>query len=121
MRPALLYDGDCRFCRFAARAVDRLDPEHRLALLPFDDPDAAALLSELPEGERAASWQLFLPGGRRASRGRGLVDLLDALDRAPRLAAALQRVPLDSLYALVANRRRALGRLVPDGPAPRRP
>ena len=121
MRPTLLYDGDCRFCRFVARAVDRLDRDHRLALMPFDDPGAAPLLERLPDGERAASWQLVLPDGRLASRGRGVADLLHEIGRAPRLASALRSLPLDRLYAIVARYRRQLGRLVPDRPAPRRP
>jgi len=121
VRPTLLYDGDCRFCRFAARAVDRLDRDRRLALLPFDDVDAASLLEQLPNGEGTASWQLFLPDGRRVSHGCGVVDLLREIDRAPHVASALQSLPLDRLYAIVARYRRQLGRLVPDGPAPRRP
>jgi predicted DCC family thiol-disulfide oxidoreductase YuxK len=120
VRPTLLYDGNCRFCRFAARAVDRLDRDRLLTLLPFDDPEAAPLLERLPPGERAASWQLLLPDGRRGSRGRGLVDLLHALDRAPRLAKALTFLPLDAAYTVVASRRSLLGRLVPDRPGPRR-
>ena len=120
MRPTLLYDGDCRFCRFAARTADRLDRERRIALLPFDDPDALELVERLPAGERAASWQLVLPDGRRASRGRGVVELLRVTGRAPRLAWSLRLLPLDHLYAVVARHRPALGKLVPDGPGPKR-
>jgi predicted DCC family thiol-disulfide oxidoreductase YuxK len=116
-----LYDGGCRFCRFAARAVIRFDRARSLAVLPFDDAAAKPLLERIPIGERTSSWQLLLPDGRRASRGRGAVELLHELRRAPRLAAALQTLPLDRLYTLVARHRRQLGRLVPNGPAPRRP
>jgi predicted DCC family thiol-disulfide oxidoreductase YuxK len=120
MRSTLLYDGECRFCRFAARAVIRLDRDQRLAVLPFGDPEAESLLERIPEDERAASWQLVLADGRRATKGRGVVDLLGELQKAPRLARALAALPLDLLYTVVAHHRRYLGRLVPNGPAPRR-
>ena len=98
----------------------RLDREGRLAVLPFDDAEAQQLFDRIPVGERTSSWQLLLPDGRRASKGRGVVDVLHEVHRAPRLAAALQTLPLDRLYTLVARHRRRLGRLVPNGPGPRR-
>ena len=120
MRSTLLYDGECRLCRFAARVVIRLDREQRLVVLPFDHPDAERLLERIPEHDRTASWQLLLADGSRASKGRGVVDLLGELQRAPRLAQVLKQFPLDALYAFIARHRRYLGRIVPDGPAPRR-
>jgi predicted DCC family thiol-disulfide oxidoreductase YuxK len=101
--------------------VIRLDRERSLAVFPFDDAEAKPLLEPIPVDERTSSWQLLLPDGRRVSRGGGAVDLLHELRRAPRFAALLQKVPLDRLYPLVARHRRRLGRLVPNGPAPRRP
>ena len=120
MRSTLLYDGECRFCRFAARAVIRFDREQRLVVLPFDDLEAERLLQPIPENERSTSWQLVLADGSRASRGRGAVELLREMRRAPRLARALKVLPLDSLYTVVARHRRHLGRIVPNGAAPRR-
>jgi hypothetical protein len=74
----------------------------RLAILPLDDAAAAPLLVSLPEDERFASWRLALRDGSLVGYGviRG-------------------RLP-DALYGFVANHRDVLGRLVPDGPAPRR-
>ena len=63
---------------------------------------ATALLGSLPEGERFDSWRLV--------RGDG--SILG-------YAVVRGRVP-DALYRLVADHRELLGRLVPDGPAPRR-
>jgi hypothetical protein len=56
----------------------------------------------LPEDERLASWRLARRDGSLLGYGgvRG-------------------RVP-DALYRALASRRDTLGRLVPDGPAPRR-
>jgi predicted DCC family thiol-disulfide oxidoreductase YuxK len=101
-RPVLLYDADCRFCRFAARVVARLDRRRRLAFLPLDDPAADPLLESVPAHERLASWRLVRRDGSVA--GYGLVR--------GRLA--------DRAYGLVARNRGRLGRLVPDGDGPRR-
>jgi predicted DCC family thiol-disulfide oxidoreductase YuxK len=101
-RPVLLYDAGCRFCRFAARSVARLDVRERLAILPLDDAAAVPLLATLPEAERFDSWRLVRRDGSVLGYGgvRGHVP--------------------DALYQLVARNRSFLGRLVPDGPAPRR-
>lgn len=120
VQATLLYDGHCRFCRFAARVVARLDEDGRVAVLPFHDPEASDLVEEIPNDELLASWQLVLPDGRRSSRGSGIVDLLGELRLTRRIAPALRILPLDSLYDVVARNRRYLGRLVPNGPAPRR-
>jgi hypothetical protein len=71
-------------------------------VLPLEDAAAEPLLAPLPETERMASWRLVRRDGRIAGYGwiRG-------------------RVP-DALYRFVARHRDRLGRLVPDGPAPRR-
>jgi hypothetical protein len=79
-----------------------MDRKGRLAVLPLDDRIASALLDELPEAERFDSWRLVRPDG----------SILG-------YAVVRGRVP-DALYRFVAEHRKLLGRLVPDGPAPRR-
>ena len=110
-RPVLLYDADCRFCRFSARAALRIDRREQFAVLPLQDPEAAPLLSAVTEAQRLASVRLVEPNGRLLERG-------DAV------AAALGLRRLGSLlngpYDFVSRRRGPLGRVVPDGPAPRR-
>lgn len=71
-------------------------------MLPLDDPAARPLLASLTDEERFASWRLVRRDGSLVGYGwvRG---------RAP-----------DAAYRLVARHRELLGRLVPDGPAPRR-
>lgn len=101
-RPVLLYDSGCRFCRFAARVVARLDRGERLAFLPLDDPAAETLLAPVPVEERFASWRLVRRDG--SVRARGFVR---------------GRLP-DAVYDLVARNRGKLGRLVPDGAGPYR-
>jgi len=80
----------------------RLDRRERLAVLPLDDLEARPLLAALSEAERLASWRL-------ARRDGSLVGYAGVRGRIP-----------DALYRAVAERRELLGRLVPDGPAPRR-
>jgi len=120
-RPVLLYDGACRLCRFAVRAVDAVDRRRRVALLPLEDGCAGPLVMPLPAEDRFASWHLVEPDGRITSRGATAARLLDALGHvhAARSAARLA-APVERLYDLVATHRGALGRLVPDGRAPRR-
>ncbi len=113
-RPSLLYDAECRFCRFVARVLLRLDRHGRLAYVPLQDSEANRLLAELTDAQRMASIHLVEPDGRRVSAGAGLASVLGHLG-VPARAARL----LGLLYGPVARARRVLGRLVPDGPAPR--
>jgi predicted DCC family thiol-disulfide oxidoreductase YuxK len=122
-RPVLLYDAACRLCRFAARIVVRLDRREELAVLPLRDEQAAPLLEPLPENERFTSWRLAFPDGSLAGHGAGAVALLRAMRLTRPVARVLAPVPdrvLEALYGAVAGNRGALGRVVPDGPAPLR-
>jgi predicted DCC family thiol-disulfide oxidoreductase YuxK len=122
-RPVLLYDGECRFCRFAARFVVRLDRQQELAFLSLQDERAAPLLVALPASQRLATWRLARPAGALSGYGAGIRDLLETMQLARSARRLLSRVPdsvLDVMYGVVARNRGTLGRLVPDGPAPER-
>jgi len=119
VRALLAYDGDCRFCRFVARVLVRLDRRASLAVLPFADPEARRLLETIPEPERETTWHLVVDG-RRSSGGAGLYDLVGILPGTRPLAPLLRLLPLAAIYRFVAGHRSRLGRFVPDGPAPRR-
>jgi predicted DCC family thiol-disulfide oxidoreductase YuxK len=122
-RPVLLYDADCRLCRFAARLVARLDRRRELGFLPLGDPAAAPLLERLPETERFSSWRLAQPDGSLPGFGAGVADLLRAMRYTRPLGLLLAVIPdraLDSVYDVVARHRGRIGRVVPDGPGPRR-
>jgi len=110
----LLYDGRCRFCRFAARTVVRLDREQRLAFLPLDDPEGMTLLAGLSDDERTGSIHLVEPGGARYARGAALARLIRHLG----VPAPFGLLGL--AYEPVARNRGRFGRRVPDGGAPRR-
>jgi hypothetical protein len=71
-------------------------------VLPLDDRAADVLLASLTELERFDSWRLVKPDGSVLG-----------------YAVVRGRVP-DALYRFVAHHRGVLGRIVPDGTAPRR-
>jgi predicted DCC family thiol-disulfide oxidoreductase YuxK len=114
-RPSLLYDSDCRFCRFVARVFVRLDRHGRVAYLPLQDSEAKRLLAELSDEQRLASIHLVEIDGQRASAGAALAVVLGYLGVPARPARVIGLV-----YGPVARARGVLGRFVPDGPAPRR-
>lgn len=123
-RPLVLYQDRCRFCRGAARLVARLDRRERLALLPFDDPEAAQFVVFLERGRIEESWQLIECDGRRLTHGDAFVKLLETLDLTRRVAGFLRVTRLTRLAGLIdrliSRSRPHLARLVPDGPGPRR-
>ncbi len=122
-RATLLYDADCRLCRFAARMVVRLDRKRELDVVPLLDPAAALLLARLPEDEWLTTWRVALDDGSLAGRGAGAPALLRSMRFTRPAGRLLARAPnraLDAAYDLVARNRSRLGRLVPDGSAPRR-
>ena len=126
-RPVLLYDGDCRFCRFTARAIEALDRRRRFGYLPFADELALDLLAPVPADERQHSIHLVFPDGDIASAGDALAELSRVLPLGGVLSDAArdhQRVrgAFRWGYGLVADRRGQLSSLVPDVRGPlRRP
>jgi predicted DCC family thiol-disulfide oxidoreductase YuxK len=120
----VLYDADCRLCRFAARVAARLDRRERLALLGLEDVAADPLLECVSGGERGSSLRLALPDGRLLSAGAAVMGVLERLPATRLLAQSAARLHAErvvaAVYALVARHRDRLGRLVPDGAAPRR-
>jgi predicted DCC family thiol-disulfide oxidoreductase YuxK len=94
-----------------------MDRRRRLAFLALDDEVAEAILATLPEPERFTSWRLATDEGL-FERGEAAVKLADLL--LPGSGRLVGRLPLEAAYRLVARNRHRLGRLVPDGPAPRR-
>jgi predicted DCC family thiol-disulfide oxidoreductase YuxK len=121
----MLYDGDCRLCRAAARIVAALDRDEALALVPLADGEAATLLSSVPEAARSERWWLVLRNGTPlpgdAGAGHELLRELRLTRPVASVIGALRASRLlDALDVRVSRHRSRLGRLVPDGPAPRR-
>ena len=87
------------------------------------DEEAARLLERLPADERFASWHLVLGDGSLVGYGTGGVELLRSMKRTRPAGRVLAVAPdrlLNTVYALVGRHRALLGRVVPDGPAPKR-
>jgi predicted DCC family thiol-disulfide oxidoreductase YuxK len=123
-RRVLLYDAGCRLCRFAARVVTKLDRHDELALLGLEDASADRLLEHVSDEERVSSLRLVLADGRMLSGGAAALNVLERLPATRLLALTVtllhaQRAA-EAAYALVARNRDRLGRLVSDGPGPRR-
>jgi len=124
-RPVLIYSSGCRFCRWAARFITRLDRGEQLALLPQTHERARCLLVNVPERTRAGSWWIIGRDGIPvAGNDGGGVALLTELRSTRWLGQALRAIGLSSfidvLDGVVARYRGRLSRLVPDGPAPHR-
>lgn len=122
-RPVLLYDDECRLCRFVARCVVQLDRRQKLALLSLRNEAAMPLLATVPASERFDTWRLASKDGSLSGFGAGAPGLFQAMGVTRPLGGLLGRVAdptLDRVYELIARNRGTLGRLVPDGPAPRR-
>ena len=123
----LLYDGECRFCRFMARAIEALDRDRRFGYLPFADELALDLLAPMPADEREHSIHVVFPDGDIASAGDALAELSRVLPLGGVLTAAAHdhrrvRVAFHWSYDLVADQRGRLSSLVPDVRGPlRRP
>lgn len=120
-----MFQGRCRFCRAAARAVAWIDRTEELALLSFEVPEAAPYVEGIPEDELYADWHLIEPNGERLVGGHAGIAMLEHIRLTRPLGLLLRWA---RLYAVVGaidrflkERRPRLSRLVPDVPAPHRP
>ena len=120
-RWTVLYDRDCGFCRWSLAQLLALDRHRRLRPVALGTPEADQLLADLTPEQRAASWHLVAPDGRRWSVGAAAPPLLRLLPGARLLAALLARAPrtTERTYRWVADHRSAFGKLIP-APAKRR-
>ncbi len=112
----VVYDADCGFCRWSLARLLARDHRRRLAPLALGTPDADRLLADLTPEQRAASWHLVAPDGRRWSAGAAAPVALRLLPRGRIPAQALAATPriTERSYRFVADHRSWLGRLIPD-------
>ena len=115
-RLVVLFDGECRWCRWSVARLVPLDTRHRLRLMAIQDPEAQRLLSSVPEEERLASAHAVTPDGRVFSGGDAAAPIaaeLPALAWGAPLVRALPG-PTRAGYRFVADRRSPLGRRLDD-------
>jgi predicted DCC family thiol-disulfide oxidoreductase YuxK len=114
MRPShtLLYDAECRFCRWSLGWILRWDRRRSLEPLALQDPAAVEALRGMSEAERMASWHLVAPGGAVTSAAAAAPPLLRLLPGGHPLAALAARLPgpVERTYGWVARNRGRLAR-----------
>jgi predicted DCC family thiol-disulfide oxidoreductase YuxK len=112
----VLYDRDCGFCRWSLAQLLRLDRRSRLRPVALGTDAADAILVDLTPEQRAASWHLVSPDGRRWSAGTAAPQLLRLLPLGRLPAAALSRAPrlTERAYRWAADHRPLLSRAIPD-------
>jgi predicted DCC family thiol-disulfide oxidoreductase YuxK len=111
----ILYDPDCGFCKLSLAVLLRWDAQHRLRPVPLGSDEANALLRDMPEEQRMASWHLVEQGGAVHSAGAAFPALFAQLPGARPLARLTSRYPRASerAYRWVAGHRSILGRPFP--------
>ena len=101
----VIYDPDCGFCRFSLALIlvggKWREGAAALRPLPLGTSEANALLADLTEEQRNASWHVVYGDGTRASAGAALP-----------LHARFPRTT-ERAYGWIADHRGLLGRLVP--------
>jgi predicted DCC family thiol-disulfide oxidoreductase YuxK len=115
-RWTVLYDADCGFCRWSLGQLLAVDRRRCLRPVALGTTEADALLADMDPDQRAASWHLVSPDGRRWSAGQATAPLLRLLPRGRRPAALIARFPrlTERGYRWVAGHRSWFGRLIPD-------
>jgi predicted DCC family thiol-disulfide oxidoreductase YuxK len=114
MKPVLLYDSDCGFCRWSVDKILAWDRRGSLRPVALQAAEAAELLGDMAEERRMASWHLVTSEGKVYSRGAAAPPLLRMLPGGSPLAAVLAAFPgiTDRVYGWVAEHRDRLGRIV---------
>jgi hypothetical protein len=101
-----------------------MDKDERLAILPFDAPEAARFVVFLTEEQVKFSWQLIECDGKRLTKGPAAVRLMELLKPTRWLGRACRPRPLTWFVGvvdhLISKSRPKLSHLVPRGPGPRR-
>jgi len=115
-RSAVLYDANCRFCRWSLSWLLRLDRRRSLRPVALDSSEADALVGGMSDDERFGSWHLAVPGQDVSSGGAAVAPLVGCMTSSDRIQRGIGylTVPLSLGYRIVARSRGRLGRLVGD-------
>lgn len=111
---AVLYDADCGFCKWSLGKFLAWDRRRRLRPVAIQSEEGDALLADMPEEQRLASWHLVTPDARVVSAGDAAPELIRLLPAGRPIAAVLAAFPrtTERAYRFVADRRTRIGRLL---------
>jgi predicted DCC family thiol-disulfide oxidoreductase YuxK len=112
--PAVLYDGDCGFCKWSLDKLLAWDRRRRLRPVAIQSAEGQELLREIPVDERLDSWHLVLPTGEVRSAGAAAAPLADQLPLGRPLAWIFRRFPAttERAYRWVARNRNSFARVL---------
>jgi len=110
---ALLYDGDCGFCRLAVKGAMALDEDRRLRPVAIQSDEGQRLLAEIPASRRLDTFHLLTPGGHVLSGPEAAAPLSRLLKGGHVPSRAMRRFPDQTAraYGFVSRHRGLLGRL----------
>ncbi|GAA4882344.1 DCC1-like thiol-disulfide oxidoreductase family protein [Pseudonocardia benzenivorans] len=105
----LVFDGDCGFCTRSLGWLRLLDAHARIATVPFQRPDAAALVDATPQQCRAEVRWKGADGATAGGSAAVAAALSVALQRGwPRALHARTARAQDTVYRWVARHRSRL-------------
>lgn len=111
----VVYDGECRFCIWSVRRIQRLDKERQFEYVPRQVPDIEVRFPRLADSDFNTGLRLIL---NRDEIYVGADAVYEIYRRMPpfHLVAWLYRVPLlrglcRAVYAFIARNRYRLGRV----------
>jgi predicted DCC family thiol-disulfide oxidoreductase YuxK len=79
LRPVVLYDGECGFCRRWVRRLQRWDRHRAFDYVPAGERGSDPLLARIPDEALARAAHLVLPDGRALAGGDAVPELLRRL------------------------------------------
>lgn len=113
----LLWDGDCDFCRKAAKHLAHLDSGGRFTIIPYQEAPSPPMTPALRVQARIAV-QVVTRDGVRFSGGRAVLFALCSVKFHPRLMQVLGHRPfiwaISAAYWFVARNRNLFNRFVPE-------
>jgi predicted DCC family thiol-disulfide oxidoreductase YuxK len=111
---AILYDGECGFCKWSLDKILLWDRHGRLRPLPIQSPEGDRLLAGMDPEERLDSWHLVDPDGEVLSAGAAAEPLARLLPGGRPLAVLFRTFPraTERAYRWVSDHRDRLARLL---------
>ena len=114
-KPAIVYDGECRFCLWSVGRIQRVDHLDQFEYLPRQNPDAEARFPLLSASDFSTGLRLVVAEGKIHV---GADSVYEIYRRIPpfKVITWLYRVPLihtlfKACYALIARNRHLFGRV----------